>query len=1034
MHFSSTNPTEDPLKPKFIPQDVQIVPSKPRVKGRRQSMTMNIPEISSSTGTSLVRKSINLSSMSNLSMVRIVSPYFSLLIHSQLCFQYISADSMSSMQFPDDSSISSPSINRSSLTPASPANGASFSNGIFPLTPKSMIGDSPGTPSSAQVLSNSMSNKSPFAKLENLGFLHSEQESVVLSHKSGTCDAPLFEHFLVIGATCDVATEFANQLRAMEEDSLSNRLKKTFGGILGVGASKITFYGSGGAISGTSSTNVSSSGIMSPAPAFSPTETGATTAATTPAQTTVSTPSSTNTNTSSSSFFGFGRSASTKAFVETSAEATLDPVHALPAIPENKVVVDPRSPVAHPAPSIISSPPPATNKSAANTTSTSSFMSFFTRSSSTATTAPTTTITPAVSAAVSSSQSSEQDYNGFMDEGTSHHNVATLSTVVAGSSANGRSSGSIDILDSDAFDAFVATVKEDDSAPSSPKNDLTMDLMNVDLNLPPPPSASPSEQPGNSPMSKHDVSSLSSALLDTSQKSIITLTSSATDNLKSAGSSLTKFGGAMLSKLGNTLNNSPEKRPSTSYGDTQIFSPETSPVGGSGASSNALSLTPVNIPSTSSEQSVTNNIDMNQHSLDILGEALLQEPQIKERESLSSLNQVAPSTPVPATTTTQGEIIVADKKAGNATVTSSVLYRFPPAVEPPPSEVCDFCLPLGAKLNCLNSKTPRDEESVVQDILFGSSHAKRSSRCFLFVLDDKTVAVDSDEVVSEETGEGLGRLYGICVMLPRLLKTNVVDPNKQKTKRSSANNSKSGSTSTSTSDTNENGSSSNTTGNTSNAGTEGFFEFESVVCYTFITRFPLFDFFFQIIFEMISYERLLHIYDASKMADADIDYSRYLYDYLPYHVYDQAMTMLSKMTLPRFNEKYSFQLTPELSTHHFIRTQPPLDSFESDENITNWALPTFLSSIPMDKLVWILSLLLTETKVIVVGHETGMISCAVLGLLAMLRPLEWISPVIPMLPFKLMDFIESPVPIVAGLMLDAHDKTVNPVTLLQRCR
>jgi hypothetical protein len=295
------------------------------------------------------------------------------------------------------------------------------------------------------------------------------------------------------------------------------------------------------------------------------------------------------------------------------------------------------------------------------------------------------------------------------------------------------------------------------------------------------------------------------------------------------------------------------------------------------------------------------------------------------------------------------------------------------------------------------------------------------------------VAIDSDEVVNEESGEGLGRLYGICVMLPRLLKTNVVDTNRQKMKPNnaqSANNQGPVSTSSGTSSATANATnaSSNSTGN------DCFFEFESVVCYAFITRFPLFDFFFQVLFEMISYERLLHICGAAGLSGGDLDYSRYLYDYLPYNVYDQAMTTLSKMTLPRYHEKYTLQLTPDLSIHHFLRNPPSFDSFESDENITNWALPTFLHSIPMDKLVWILSLLLTETKVIVVGHEAGMISCAVLGLLAMLRPLEWISPVIPMLPLKLMDFIESPVPIVAGLMLDIHDKTINPVTLLQRCR
>ena len=46
-------------------------------------------------------------------------------------------------------------------------------------------------------------------------------------------------------------------------------------------------------------------------------------------------------------------------------------------------------------------------------------------------------------------------------------------------------------------------------------------------------------------------------------------------------------------------------------------------------------------------------------------------------------------------------------------------------------------------------------------------------------------------------------------------------------------------------------------------------------------------------------------------------------------------------------------------------------------------------------------------------------SRAVLGLVSLLQPMEWVAPLIPMLPDKLIDMIESPVPLIAGVVI--HD-------------
>lgn len=68
--------------------------------------------------------------------------------------------------------------------------------------------------------------------------------------------------------------------------------------------------------------------------------------------------------------------------------------------------------------------------------------------------------------------------------------------------------------------------------------------------------------------------------------------------------------------------------------------------------------------------------------------------------------------------------------------------------------------------------------------------------------------------------------------------------------------------------------------------------------------------------------------------------------------------------------------------------------------------------------MWTIGLLLCEVKLIVVGTEPGMVSCAVMGLLSLLPPCQWVAPLIPVLPARHMDFVESPVPLVAGLIVE----------------
>ena len=64
----------------------------------------------------------------------------------------------------------------------------------------------------------------------------------------------------------------------------------------------------------------------------------------------------------------------------------------------------------------------------------------------------------------------------------------------------------------------------------------------------------------------------------------------------------------------------------------------------------------------------------------------------------------------------------------------------------------------------------------------------------------------------------------------------------------------------------------------------------------------------------------------------------------------------------------------------------------------------------------ILNLLLLENSVLVVGTSHEEVSCCTLALLDLLQPFEWSSVFINSIPIHYLEFINSPVPFIAGLL------------------
>jgi hypothetical protein len=481
-------------------------------------------------------------------------------------------------------------------------------------------------------------------------------------------------------------------------------------------------------------------------------------------------------------------------------------------------------------------------------------------------------------------------------------------------------------------------------------------------------------------------------LADNTNKSLHSITSgfaASSSALKSTAGAWTKIGGAFLSKLSSTTQSPATKIPDNERGSHMDENSHSSLAVSGGSLEDVIAVEPchgenVLFPSPS------------RHSVGV-------------GDVSSGFDEKWSATDLKESTT---QVLNRDLKAGSFTINSNLLFRYPSNVDPPPSEVCDFCMPSGAKLQFISNR--EGDDNVIQDILFGNTHGRRSGRSFVFMIEDKT----DDKNVSK-----VGRLYGICVVHPRFLRTNVLDQARKLRKQSAKSPSDNISANTNPVDSME-----------GNAQAENV-EFESFVCYAFITRFPFFDFFFQVLYDIIGLEKLRRIEVTNDLEDRNYENSKDLCEYLPTTLLTEVLDRLSQISPPFAGSSLFFQVDQGLQPITFQRLQS-IPSLQ-DEYITylsQWCLPTLFSCVSPDCLVWLLSLVLVECKLIVVGSECGLISCVVLGLLTLLKPFDWISPVIPLLPNKLSEFIEAPVPIMVGLVSDPLDPKTNVSTILKQCR
>ena len=163
----------------------------------------------------------------------------------------------------------------------------------------------------------------------------------------------------------------------------------------------------------------------------------------------------------------------------------------------------------------------------------------------------------------------------------------------------------------------------------------------------------------------------------------------------------------------------------------------------------------------------------------------------------------------------------------------------------------------------------------------------------------------------------------------------------------------------------------------------------------------------------------------SKLADADVDRERKLENELIERRHRiltmmgenlrltarQALISHPRSELEHVEKQHYFETNfPDIPNFKQIKLPLPLPRVGKQ-----WALARILLDVGPDSLVFCLKLMLLERSILVVGKKLHEVTACCCALIELIKPFEWPNAFMPVLPQKMLDFINCPVPFVAGI-------------------
>ncbi|KAL0437318.1 UNVERIFIED_CONTAM: DENN domain-containing protein 5B, partial [Sesamum radiatum] len=108
-----------------------------------------------------------------------------------------------------------------------------------------------------------------------------------------------------------------------------------------------------------------------------------------------------------------------------------------------------------------------------------------------------------------------------------------------------------------------------------------------------------------------------------------------------------------------------------------------------------------------------------------------------------------------------------------------------------------------------------------------------------------------------------------------------------------------------------------------------------------------------------------------------------------------------------------------------------LATAEEAVSLSLWSTATICRVLPLESVLALVTGVLLEKQVVVLCPNLGVLSAVVLSLIPIIRPFEWQSLFLPILPGKMVDFLDAPVPFIAGIQHKLPDLKMRTSNLVR---
>ncbi|GKB29172.1 putative uDENN domain protein, partial [Tanacetum coccineum] len=149
----------------------------------------------------------------------------------------------------------------------------------------------------------------------------------------------------------------------------------------------------------------------------------------------------------------------------------------------------------------------------------------------------------------------------------------------------------------------------------------------------------------------------------------------------------------------------------------------------------------------------------------------------------------------------------------------------------------------------------------------------------------------------------------------------------------------------------------------------------------------------------------------------------------------QIVCSYHDLPVPKYGGKVYFKPFEHLQAIEYYRTafafgeDPDVDmslipdkvkfklaAIEEAVSLSNWTTITLCRALSLQNVLILLAAVLLEKQVIITSPNLGVLSATVLSLIPMILPFEWQSLFLPVLPGKMFEFLDAPVPFVVGIL------------------